>query len=46
VFRCVEWDGLDQINIELTLRLRGAGEVDLAIEAGGILPNTASIQII
>ena len=41
-----EWDGLDQINIELPLRLRGAGEVDVVIEAGGVLSNTARIQII
>ena len=41
-----EWDGLDQINIELPLRLRGAGEVDVVIEAGGILSNTARIEII
>jgi uncharacterized protein (TIGR03437 family) len=41
-----EWDGLDQINIELPLRLRGAGEVDVVIEADGILSNTARIQII
>jgi uncharacterized protein (TIGR03437 family) len=41
-----EWDGLDQINIELPLWLRGAGQVDVVIEAGGILSNTARIQII
>ena len=41
-----EWEGLDQINIELPLTLRGAGEVDVVIEAGGVLSNTARIQII
>jgi uncharacterized protein (TIGR03437 family) len=41
-----EWDGLDQINIELPPTLRGAGEVDVVIEAGGVLSNTARIQII
>jgi len=40
-----EWDGLDQINIELPLTLRGAGEVDVVVEAGGVLSNTARIQI-
>jgi uncharacterized protein (TIGR03437 family) len=41
-----EWEGLDQINIALPLALRGAGEVDIVIEAGGVLSNTARIQII
>jgi len=41
-----EWEGLDQINIDLPLTLRGAGEVDVVIEAGGVLSNTARIQII
>jgi uncharacterized protein (TIGR03437 family) len=41
-----EWEGLDQINIALPLTLRGAGEVDIVIEAGGVLSNTARIQII
>ena len=40
-----EWDGLDQINIELPLTLRGAGEVDIVIQAGGALSNTARIQL-
>ncbi len=39
-------DGFDQINIELPLTLRGAGEVDVVIEAVGALSNTARIQII
>jgi uncharacterized protein (TIGR03437 family) len=42
----LEWAGLDQINIELPLTLRAAGEVDVVIEAGGVLSNTARIQII
>jgi uncharacterized protein (TIGR03437 family) len=42
----LEYDGLDQINIALPLSLRGAGEVDVVVEAGGILSNTARIQII
>jgi len=41
-----EYDGLDQINIELPLSLRGAGEVDVVVQAGGVLSNTARIQII
>jgi uncharacterized protein (TIGR03437 family) len=41
-----EYDGLDQINIALPLTLRGAGEVDVVVEAGGVLSNTARIQII
>jgi uncharacterized protein (TIGR03437 family) len=41
-----QWDGLDQINIELPLTLRAAGEVDVVIQAGGALSNTARIQII
>jgi uncharacterized protein (TIGR03437 family) len=41
-----ESEGLDQINIELPLTLRAAGEVDVVIEAGGVLSNTARIQII
>ena len=41
-----QWDGLDQINIELPLTLRGAGEVDVVIAASGVLSNTARIQII
>ena len=40
-----EREGLDQINIELPLTLRGAGEVDVVVEAGGVLSNTARIQI-
>ena len=42
----LEWEGLDQVNIELPLTLRAAGEVDVVIEAGGALSNTARIQII
>jgi uncharacterized protein (TIGR03437 family) len=42
----LEYDGLDQINIALPLTLRGAGEVDVVVEAGGVLSNTARIQII
>ena len=41
-----EYDGLDQINIALPPTLRGAGEVDVVVEAGGVLSNTARIQII
>jgi uncharacterized protein (TIGR03437 family) len=41
-----EYDGLDQIIIALPLTLRGAGEVDVVVEAGGVLSNTARIQII
>ena len=41
-----EWEGLDQINIELPFTLRAAGEVDVVIEAGGAFSNTARIQII
>jgi uncharacterized protein (TIGR03437 family) len=42
----LEYDGLDQINIALPLTLRGAGEVDVVVQAGGLLSNTARIQII
>jgi uncharacterized protein (TIGR03437 family) len=42
----LEYDGLDQINIALPLTLRGAGEVDIVVAAGGVLSNTARIQII
>jgi uncharacterized protein (TIGR03437 family) len=41
-----QWDGLDQINIELPLTLGGAGEVDVVIAAAGVLSNTARIRII
>jgi uncharacterized protein (TIGR03437 family) len=41
-----EYDGLDQINIELPISLRGAGEVDVVVQAGGVLSNTARIQIL
>jgi uncharacterized protein (TIGR03437 family) len=34
----LECDGLDQINIELPLTLRGAGEGDVVVEAGGVFP--------
>jgi uncharacterized protein (TIGR03437 family) len=40
-----EREGLDQINIELPLTLRGAGEVDVVVKACGVLSNTARIQI-
>lgn len=40
-----EYDGLDQINIALPLTLRGAGEVDVVVEVGGVLSNTGRIQI-
>jgi uncharacterized protein (TIGR03437 family) len=42
----LEYDGLDQINVALPFTLRGAGEVDVVVEAGGVLANTARIQII
>jgi uncharacterized protein (TIGR03437 family) len=38
--------GLDQINIELPLTLRDAGDVDVVVQAGGVLSNTARIQIL
>jgi uncharacterized protein (TIGR03437 family) len=41
-----EFDGLDQVNIQLPLTLRGAGEVDLVVQAAGVLSNMARIQII
>src|SRR5215831_2771063 len=41
-----EYDALDEIIIELPLTLCGADEVDVVVDVGGVLSNTARMRII
>jgi uncharacterized protein (TIGR03437 family) len=39
------YPGLDQVNVALPLALRGAGEVDAVLTAGGLTANTVTIAV-
>jgi uncharacterized protein (TIGR03437 family) len=40
-----EFAGLDQVNIALTLNLRGMGETELILTVDGVASNTTRINI-
>jgi len=39
------WDGLDQVNVTLTLNLRGSGEVPVVVTVDGQMSNAVTVNV-